>query len=110
MGTEEALVWGIFIHKIPIGIVLFLMISQVRISILMKILCLLLFATMSPAGSFILANSDGLDSWKNILIAIVIGMLLHIATTILFESNKDHVFNIKKLVVILLGFGISYIL
>ena len=110
MGTEEALVWGIFIHKIPIGMVLFLMISQVRISILMKILCLLLFATMSPAGSFILANSDGLDSWKNILIAIVIGMLLHIATTILFESNKDHVFNIKKLVVILLGFGISYIL
>ncbi len=110
MGTEEALVWGIFIHKIPIGMVLFLMISQVRISILMKIFCLLLFATMSPAGSFILANSDGLDSWKNILIAIVIGMLLHIATTILFESNKDHVFNIKKLVVILLGFGISYIL
>tara|TARA_B100001059_G_C17530523_1_gene425285 strand:+ start:70 stop:675 length:606 start_codon:yes stop_codon:yes gene_type:complete len=78
MGTEEALVWGIFIHKIPIGMVLFLMISQVRISILMKILCLLLFAIMSPAGSFILANSDGLDSWKNILIAIVIGMLLHI--------------------------------
>ena len=110
MGTEEALVWGIFIHKIPIGMVLLLMISQVRISILMKILCLLLFATMSPAGSFILANSDGLDSWKNILIAIVIGMLLHIATTILFESNKDHVFNIKKLVIILLGFGISYIL
>ncbi|MDG2062574.1 MAG: ZIP family metal transporter [Flavobacteriaceae bacterium] len=110
MGTEEALVWGIFIHKIPIGMVLFLMISQVRISILMKILCLLLFATMSPAGSFILANSDGLDSWKNILIAIVIGMLLHIATTILFESNKDHVFNIKKLVVVLLGFGISNIL
>ena len=110
MGTEEALVWGIFIHKIPIGMVLFLMISQVRISILMKILCLLLFATMSPAGSFILANSDGLDSWKNILIAFVIGMLLHIATTILFESNKDHVFNIKKLVIISLGFEISYIL
>ena len=110
MGTEEALVWGIFIHKIPIGMVLFLMISQVRISILMKILYLLLFATMSPAGSFILANSDGLDSWKNILIAIVIGMLLHIATTILFESNKDHVFNIKKLVIISLGFEISYIL
>ena len=54
MGTEKALVWGIFIHKIPIGMVLFLMISQVRISILMKILCLLLFAPMSPAGSFIL--------------------------------------------------------
>ena len=52
--------------------VLFLTISQVRISILMKILCLLLFATMSPAESFILVNSDDLDSWKNILIAIVI--------------------------------------
>jgi hypothetical protein len=37
-------------------------------------------------------------------------MLLHISTTILFESNKGHVFNIKKLFIILLGFGISYIL
>ena len=110
MGEQEALVWGIFIHKIPIGMVLFLMIWQVRISKLFKILCLFLFAAMSPAGSFILANNDGLEPWKNILIAIVIGMLLHIATTILFESNKGHVFNIQKLVIILLGFGISYLL
>lgn len=110
MGTEKALVWGIFIHKIPIGMVLFLMIWQLRISIQLKIFCLLLFASMSPAGSYILSHSHELEPWKNPLTALVIGMLLHIATTILFESNKGHVFNIQKLVIILMGFGISYLL
>jgi hypothetical protein len=65
---------------------------------------------MSPLGSFFLANSSGMESWKNALTALVVGMLLHIATTILFESNKSHVFNIQKLITILLGFSISYLL
>ena len=110
MGAEQALVWGIFIHKISIGMILFLMIWPLKISSSLKVFCLFLFAAMSPAGSFFLANSSGLEMWKNALTALVVGMLLHIATTILFESNKGHVFNFQKLITILLGFGISYLL
>lgn len=110
MGYQEALVWGIFIHKIPIGMVLFLMIWQLRVSLFLKIFCLIFFALMSPAGSFIFSDTNGLEPWKTTFTSLVIGMLLHIATTILFESNQGHAFNIRKLGVILLGFGLSYLL
>jgi hypothetical protein len=110
MGSQEALVWGIFIHKIPIGMVLFLMIWQLRVSLFLKISCLIFFALMSPAGSFIFSNTNGLELWKTTFTSLVIGMLLHIATTILFESNQGHAFNIRKLGIILLGFGLSYLL
>ena len=110
MGNEQTLVLGIFVHKISIGMVLFLMIWPLKVSSSYKILSLFSFAAMSPLGSFFLANSSGMESWKNALTALVVGMLLHIATTILFESNKSHVFNIQKLITILLGFSISYLL
>lgn len=35
--------------------------------------------------------------------AIVIGIFLHISTTILFESGSDHRFNLYKIVAILTG-------
>jgi hypothetical protein len=90
--------------------VLFLMIWPLRVSLFLKVSCLVFFALMSPVGSFILSNSHGLELWKTAFTALVIGMLLHIATTILFESNQGHAFNIGKLGIILLGFGLSYLL
>ena len=44
MADQKALVWGIFIHKIPIGMVLFLMIWQLRVSLFLKVSCLVFFA------------------------------------------------------------------
>jgi hypothetical protein len=35
--------------------------------------------------------------------AVVIGIFLHISTTILFESSENHRFNLQKFVVIILG-------
>ena len=90
--------------------VLFLLIWRLRIALLAKIACLIFFALMSPAGSFTLASISSLAVWKTSLTAVVIGMFLHIATTILFESNQGHAFNIRKLGIIIFGFGLSYLL
>jgi hypothetical protein len=46
----------------------------------------------------------------NIILAMVVGIFLHISTTILFESDENHGFNLKKFVVIILGFGATIIL
>lgn len=110
MGDQNTLVWGLFIHKIPIGMVLFLMIWRLRVSLFSKITTLFVFALMSPAGSFVFSIFNSLENYKPIITAVVIGMLLHIATTILFESNQGHAFNIRKLGIILLGFVLSYLL
>jgi hypothetical protein len=108
MGEQKALVWGIFVHKIPIGIVLFLMIWQLKVSNKVKVSCLFLFALMSPAGSFLASNFGAIHHWKTALTALVVGMLFHISTTILFESNQGHAFNVRKLAIILAGFVLSY--
>ena len=39
--------------------------------------------------------------------ALVIGIFLHISTTILFESSEEHRFNYYKLITILLGAGLA---
>ena len=107
---QSELVWGIFIHKIPIGMVLFYIIWNTNNSKSVKFLFLFVFTLMSPLGSLAITYLDFLSSLQLPITAIVMGMLLHIATTILFESNQGHAFNIRKLLTILLAFTISYFL
>jgi len=107
---QPALVWGIFIHKIPIGMVLFYLVWNTSNSKAIKILFLFLFTLMSPLGSLAFFQFDFLKTLQLPITALVMGMLLHIATTILFESNQGHAFNIRKLLTILLAFTISYLL
>ena len=45
----------------------------------------------------------------NKVMGIVIGIFLHISTTILFESNADHKINKKKMLAVLTGIGIALI-
>ena len=108
LGHESSLVWGIFIHKIPIGMVLFYMIWDTKSTKTLKITVLFIFAIMSPLGSITLEYNHSLQNYQTQITAIVMGMLLHISTTILFESNQGHAFNIRKLLSILLAFVVSY--
>jgi hypothetical protein len=39
--------------------------------------------------------------------AVVIGIFLHISTTILFESYEEHRYNLYKLLTILAGAGLA---
>jgi hypothetical protein len=67
---------------------------------------------MSPLGYFV-SFSIGEGTIGNIttyfdqIMGVVIGIFLHISTTILFESSVDHKFNLKKIVAVLLGVTIA---
>ena len=67
---------------------------------------------MSPLGYW-LSFEIGQGSVGNIevyfdqIMAVVIGIFLHISTTILFESSVDHKFNLKKVIAVLFGIGIA---
>ena len=108
--SHDNLIYGILIHKIPIALVLsvFLVRSEVKMPI--AILFMLLFALMTPLGSYLGANFDALSTYSLPLNALVIGIFLHISTVILFESSEGHSFNLGKLLVIVLGIGIAYLL
>ncbi|MEP0266118.1 ZIP family metal transporter [Dokdonia sp.] len=107
---HEHILYGIVVHKIPIAIIIssFLLISKMKTW--QSIMFLVVFALMTPIGSLINQQDFILESYKTPINAFVVGVLLHVSTTILFESSKNHQFNASKLAVILLGFIIAYYL
>jgi len=107
--AHNALLTGIVLHKMPVAIVLMTIFLQSNISKTRAYFYLLLFALMSPLGGFSGSFFADLVEFHNEIMAVVIGIFLHISTTILFESSEGHKFNSKKIFAILLGAAIAYL-
>lgn len=101
------LLWGMGIHKLTIGFVLFLVIWFSDLSIYRRIAFLFIFSIMTPLGSMATGISL-LISIKHILIPISVGMLLHVSTQIIFEQNTFHRFDLINIAIIVLGMGLAY--
>lgn len=104
---NQALLWAIIIHKIPISIVLATFLLNSHLSKIKSFIFILIFALMSPLGYLICKNVDFFETFKAPITAIIVGIFLHIATIILFESSAEHQFNFKKFIVIGLGFLVA---
>lgn len=102
------MVYGVLIHKIPIAILLTAFLLQSSYSKLHIISFLVVFAAMTPLGTYISNHSSFIADYVNVINAIVIGIFLHISTTILFETGEGHKFNLSKLIAICLGILIAY--
>ncbi|WP_411274927.1 ZIP family metal transporter [Daejeonella sp.] len=111
-GQQSELVYGIALHHIPAAFALGSVLLHARQSNLKTIVLLGIFALMSPIG-YLLSVRIGEGTFGNIdiyfdsIMGVVIGIFLHISTTILFESSVDHKFNLKKFAAVLLGVGIA---
>lgn len=102
------LIYGIIIHKLPVAIILTTFFLASKMSKTKTVSFLLLFALMTPIGVFLSANFEFFKTFYYEISAIVIGIFLHISTTILFESNEGHKFNITKLLTIVTAIIIAY--
>lgn len=111
-GQHTELVYGIALHHIPAAFALGSVLLHAHQSKVKTIVLLGIFALMSPIG-YLLSVRIGEGTFGNIeayfdsIMGLVIGIFLHISTTILFESSVDHKFNLKKFVAVLLGVGIA---
>ncbi|SFW72391.1 ZIP Zinc transporter [Sinomicrobium oceani] len=107
---HETLVYGIVVHKIPVAIVLtaFFLKSGIKASYIATFM--VLFALMTPLGTFLSTRIQGIAHYYAHISALIIGIFLHISTIILFESSDGHKFNFTKLVVIVAGIAIAYIM
>ena len=111
-GQHEELVYGIALHHIPAAFALGSVLMENKLSKRIVIVLLVLFALMSPLGywlSFEIGKGaiGNIEVYFDRIMGVVIGIFLHISTTILFESSVDHKFNLKKMVAVLLGVGIA---
>lgn len=102
------LAWGISVHHLPIAIILTTFLDHAALDKKKILFFMVAFATMTPIGTLLSANTPLLEQYHIEVTALVVGILFHISSTIIFESNEDHKFNIRKLTVILLGTLVAY--
>lgn len=108
------LLFGISIHHIPAAFALGSLLLVSSISKKQIVLCLVVFSLMSPLGYLlsygIKVNEFGdINQYFDRIMAVVIGIFLHISTTILFESSSadHHHFNRRKMIAVILGVSVS---
>lgn len=105
---QNGLLYGIILHHVPVAIALVSMLAGSGISKSKILLNLFLFAAMAPLGS-ITSQQLHQQTVQNLtqlypyLMAVVIGIFLHISTTILFESSSNHRFHLYKMLAIVSG-------
>lgn len=110
VADHQHMLWGVLIHKLPIVIILTLFFLQSRYTKIQTALFLLFFAAMTPLGSYLSKESSLFQQWGDHLNALAIGIFLHVSTTILFESSRDHKFNLAKLLTIVIAILLAYYL
>lgn len=111
-GNQDQLFYGIALHHVPAGFALASVLVASKQNRSQTIAYITLFALMAPAGYFVSnglssGNIGNLQHYYNRIMGVVIGIFLHISTTILFESGPDHKFTIRKMIAVLLGVGIA---
>ncbi len=105
---DHTLLWAIVIHKVPVSLILYVMVAEVFSSAWKIILFMLGFALIAPLGVFLGETFAFLVDYSREITAIVLGIFLHISTTILFESNQSHRFNFTKLFITLLAVMLAW--
>lgn len=105
--SRQLLLWSIVLHNLPVSIALLGMLLQSGMKRSTALAFLALFASMAPIGMFLSANT-GLEHYTRELTAFVIGIFMHISTTILFESSDAHRFQLTKLAAIIVGTALGF--
>ena len=106
--AHHNLIYGIIVHKLPVAIILSTFFLASKLSKVKIAFFLVLFAIMTPIGVLLSENFDMVQVYYYQISAVVIGIFLHISTTILFESNENHKFNLTKLLTIIIAVAIAY--
>lgn len=116
VAINRGLYTGILLHHIPIAIALMTILNESGIKKLHRLLLLGLFALMPAIGMGLgseagnLLSLPGGQMMLNITTGIVTGILLHISTTILFESSENHKFNFYKFITVIFGAVLAFII
>lgn len=110
IGKFDHYLLAIVLHKIPVGIVFYQFLKAINLHLVLTWLLITGFAFMTPLGSL---SADYFSLFQNFeieLYAFSAGLLIHIASIILFESDDNHQLNLSKLIVILVGTGLACLL
>jgi zinc transporter ZupT len=107
---QDNLAIGIAIHHLPIAIILTTFFINSHLNKKAIFAFMITFAVMTPLGTFVSDYLPILNQYTTQITAVVIGILFHISSTIIFESSEGHKFNIAKVSMIILGVLLAFFL
>ena len=108
VANHQELAIGIAVHHLPIAIILTTFLLQSKLNLLSILFFMITFGLMTPLGTLFASEFAFLKIYKSEITAVVIGILFHISSTIIFESSEGHKFNIAKISMIILGFALAF--
>ena len=106
---QLALLAGIALHKLPVALALVTILKATVTKTSLRWVWILFFAATPVFGMLIAGSLPQVPSVFGALNGVLVGILLHISTTILFETADGHDFNARKLLTILGGLLLSWI-
>lgn len=111
LNENHSFLVGVILHKLPISIVLTSLLLSRYHNKKKALSQIVLFAAIAPLG-FLYGYYFGGDSIirSEHIMAIVVGIFIHVGTTIIFESSDTHKINFQKLIAIIAGFLLSVLL
>jgi|SaaInl3SG_22_DNA_1037383.scaffolds.fasta_scaffold00154_20 zinc transporter ZupT len=104
--SQGTFLWAIALHKLPIALLVTGALRKAQVSLQTIGLILVLFALATPLGAT-LSNATTIAQYAPQMLAVAIGLLLHVSTTILFESAQNHQFNLIKLIFVITGMAVA---
>ena len=103
VGHHHDLAYGIAIHHLPIAIILTTFFLNAELNKTALFIFMVSFALMTPLGTLVSDSVPAITQYFTEITGVVIGILFHISSTIIFESSEGHKFNIAKISMIILG-------
>lgn len=113
--SNTPLLMGILLHKIPVAFVLVTLLLQSGVSRQKTFMWLIIFAMIAPLGAVVGNLFDagmGHDhehggQFTAAVMGVVVGIFLHVSTTILFEAGEGHRFNLMKFITVIIGASLA---
>lgn len=107
--VNHGLLYGILIHNIPVALILVSLLTARRMGFWQVLALLTLFGLMSPLGSmFNLYVVQPDEDYQRMIIGLVIGVLLHVSSSILFD-HRQHGFSWLNLGLCVIAFAAAFL-
>ncbi|MFB6259049.1 MAG: ZIP family metal transporter [Flavobacteriales bacterium] len=110
--NSEHFLMGLLVHKLPVSLALASLLLNSSDRRAPVVAAFSIFSLMGPLGIFIgnvlpERTSSLPTGISYYILAIVLGVILHVSTTILFESSDEHRLEQYKLLAVLAGFALG---
>ncbi len=108
--VNYSLLIGVVLHNIPIAMLVVNAFMLAGVSKIKSFAYLSVFAIMGVLGSMSSVSFEFLQDYMGYVIGFVVGILLHVSISTLFDSKESHKYNFLRFLVVIVAFLLAVLL